>query len=141
MGEFQENRRFHSNHDVARTGVLLGLMMVLVLMGIFFPIIGGLALLIQPSILYLIAERSGLKTAVLSTAGVILLTVFLIGPFEALKASFLDILPSLVFVILFIVGTKRFKDKILSVKYLYLNIPKFNPKNKKIRMKMPSKIP
>ena len=48
---------------------------------------------------------------------------------------------SLVFVILFIVGTKRFKDKILSVKYLYLNIPKFNPKNKKIRMKMPSKIP
>ena len=100
MGEFQENRRFHTSHDVARTGVLLGLMIVLVLMGIFFPIIGGLALLIQPSILYLIAERSGLKTAVLSTAGVILLTVFLIGPFEALKVSFLDILPSLVFVIL-----------------------------------------
>lgn len=100
MEEFQDNHRLHSSHDVARTGVLLGLMIVLVLMGIFFPIIGGLALLIQPSILYLIAERSGLRTAVLSTVGVILLTIFLIGPFEALKASFLDILPSLVFVIL-----------------------------------------
>lgn len=97
MVNFQESPNQGRTHRLVETGVLLGLTMVLILLSILFPIIGGFAMFVQPSILYLIITRSGLRWAIMVTIAAIMLALILAGPIKAISVALMELLPALGF--------------------------------------------
>ena len=99
MGEFQQNFKPTNSGNIAQTGVLLGLMALLSLIGSFFPLLGGIAMFVQPAILYLIAERSGYRITVFAVFGLMMLVVAILGVYQGIQVVLLDVLPGLGFVL------------------------------------------
>lgn len=97
MVNFRESPNQGRTHRLVETGVLLGLTMVLILLSILFPIVGGFAMFVQPSILYLIITRSGLRWAIMVTIASIILAVILAGPIKAINVALMELLPALGF--------------------------------------------
>lgn len=96
MEQFQQKMKSNGSSDIARAGVLLGLMVVLVIIALFVPIIGPLGLFVIPTIFYLILKKNGLKMSILSLMSLLVMIGILVGPIEMLTIGLMKIVPAFV---------------------------------------------
>lgn len=97
MDKFQKIPQRNRISGMVESSILLAIMMVLIIVGVYLPIIGGFAMLAQPGVLFLIMARQGMRWGVLATVASFMLATILVGPLEAMGLFFSSFLPGIVF--------------------------------------------
>lgn len=106
MKDVRNNRSRSGVHRLVETGTLLALLMVLILFSLYVPVFGSLGMFLEPSILYLIIRRSGIKWGVMATIGAIFLASVIVGPVGALNVALMELIPALSFTLFLTIALK-----------------------------------
>ncbi len=97
MDNFQKMSQRNRTSGMVESSILLAIMMVLIIAGVYLPIIGGFAMLAQPGVLFLIMARQGMRWGVLATVASFMLATILVGPLQALGLFLSSFLPGIIF--------------------------------------------